>query len=85
MVEQNLVKGAKVYVEGKLCTRKWQDQDGRDRYSTEIQLSPYNGVVTFLSPKRDEDRAPRRDPDRAAGRSGPGSRGNDDLDDGVPF
>ena len=43
-----MAKGAKVYVEGKLTTRKWQDQEGHDRYSTEIHLTPYNGTMTFL-------------------------------------
>jgi len=46
--EQYLKKGSKVYVEGKLQTRKWQDQSGQDRYSTEIVLQGYDGVLTML-------------------------------------
>jgi len=48
IAEQYLKKGAKIYVEGQLETRKWQDQSGADRYSTEVVLRPYNGVLTML-------------------------------------
>jgi len=48
LAEQYLRKGSKVYVEGKLETRKWQDQSGQDRYSTEVVLRPYSGELTFL-------------------------------------
>jgi len=48
LAEQYLRKGSKVYVEGKLETRKWQDQSGQDRYSTEVVLRPYGGELTFL-------------------------------------
>ncbi|MBC3766087.1 single-stranded DNA-binding protein [Neptunicella marina] len=43
-----LKKGSQVYVEGKLQTRKWQDQQGQDRYTTEIVLDPFNGVMQML-------------------------------------
>ncbi len=46
--EQYLKKGAKVYIEGALQTRKWQDQSGNDRYSTEIVLQGFNGTLTML-------------------------------------
>ena len=48
LAEQYLRKGSKVYIEGKLETRKWQDQSGQDRYSTEVVLRPYGGELTFL-------------------------------------
>ncbi len=48
IAEQYLKKGSKVYVEGKLQTRKWQDQSGQDRYSTEIVLQGFDGVLTML-------------------------------------
>ena len=41
-------KGAKLYIEGQLQTRKWQDQQGQDRYSTEVVLQGFNGVLTML-------------------------------------
>ena len=48
VVEQYLKKGAKVYIEGQLQTRKWQDQQGQDRYSTEVVLQGFNGTLTML-------------------------------------
>jgi len=48
VVENYLKKGSKVYVEGQLQTRKWQDQQGNDRYSTEVVLRGYNGTLTML-------------------------------------
>jgi single-strand DNA-binding protein len=48
VAEQYLKKGAKVYVEGQLQTRKWQDKEGQDRYSTEVVLQNYGGQLTML-------------------------------------
>jgi single-strand DNA-binding protein len=48
IAEQYLRKGSKVYLEGQLETRKWQDQSGADRYSTEVVLRPFNGSLTLL-------------------------------------
>ncbi len=48
IAEQYLRKGAKVYVEGQLQTRKWQDQQGQDKYSTEIVLQGFNSQLTML-------------------------------------
>ena len=48
MVERFLRKGSKVYIEGQLQTRKWQDQQGNDRYSTEVVLRGLNGTLTML-------------------------------------
>ncbi len=48
VVEQYLRKGAKVYIEGQLQTRKWQDQQGQDRYSTEVVIQGFNGQLTML-------------------------------------
>jgi len=55
IAEQYLQKGSMVYVEGQLETRKWQDQSGQDRYSTEIVLRPYRGELVLLP--RGGDRA----------------------------
>ena len=46
--ERYLRKGSKVFVEGQLETRKWQDQQGQDRYSTEVVIRPFNGTLTSL-------------------------------------
>ncbi|MGO4854790.1 single-stranded DNA-binding protein [Phaeovulum sp. W22_SRMD_FR3] len=48
IAEQYLRKGSKVYIEGQLETRKWQDQSGADRYSTEVVLRPFRGELTLL-------------------------------------
>ena len=48
VIEQYVKKGAKVYIEGQLQTRKWQDQSGADRYSTEVVLQGFNGNLTML-------------------------------------
>ncbi|WP_435229081.1 single-stranded DNA-binding protein [Pseudopelagicola sp. nBUS_20] len=48
VAEQYLRKGSKVYIEGQLETRKWQDQSGQDKYSTEVVLRPYNSTLTML-------------------------------------
>lgn len=48
IAEQYLRKGSKVYIEGQLETRKWQDQSGQDRYSTEVVLRPYRSELTLL-------------------------------------
>ena len=76
VVAEHLRKGAKVYLEGQLRTRKWQDASGSDRYSTEVHLTPYNGVVTFLDSKKDGDRA-------SGGTAADSSSG--DLDSDIPF
>jgi single-strand DNA-binding protein len=48
VAEQYLKKGAKIYIEGQLQTRKWQGQDGQDRYSTEVVLQGFNSTLTML-------------------------------------
>jgi len=48
VVERYLKKGSKVYIEGQLQTRKWQDQSGNDRYSTEVVIRGMNGTLTML-------------------------------------
>lgn len=67
VAEQYLKKGSKVYVEGQLQTRKWQDQSGQDKYSTEVVLQGFNATLTLLDTKQNggEDRqevapAPKR-------------------------
>lgn len=55
IAERYLKKGSKVYIEGQLQTRKWQDQSGNDRYSTEVVLSGFNGTLTMLDSPRSSD------------------------------
>ncbi|KXF90207.1 single-stranded DNA-binding protein [Phaeobacter inhibens] len=53
VAEQYLRKGSKVYIEGQLQTRKWQDQSGQDRYSTEVVLQGIGGTLTMLDGRND--------------------------------
>ncbi len=53
VAEQYLRKGSKIYIEGQLETRKWQDQSGQDRYSTEVVLRPYSSTLTMLDGRSD--------------------------------
>jgi single-strand DNA-binding protein len=69
VVERYLKKGSKVFVEGKLQTRKWQDQNGQDRYSTEIVIQGLGGTLTML------DGAGGAGGGGGGGRSGGGSYG----------
>ncbi|GAA0735361.1 single-stranded DNA-binding protein [Sphingomonas japonica] len=69
VAERYLRKGSKVYIEGALQTRKWQDAQGQDKYSTEIVLQGFNSVLTML------DGAPGAG---GGGGQGGGSRGGDD-------
>lgn len=73
-----LRKGSKVYLEGQLQTRKWTDQSGQDRYSTEIVLQRFRGELVLLDGKRGEDRS-------GGGGAPAGPAYDDDLDDSVPF
>lgn len=54
VAEKYLKKGAKVYVQGKLETRKWADKDGRDQYTTEIVLRPFSSDMIMLDRRKDE-------------------------------
>lgn len=58
IAEQYLRKGSKVYIEGQLETRKWQDQSGQDRYATEVVLRPYRGELTLLDGRGEGGGAP---------------------------
>ncbi|MFT7311377.1 MAG: single-strand DNA-binding protein [Paracoccaceae bacterium] len=53
VAEQYLRKGSKVYIEGQLETRKWQDQSGQDKYSTEVVLRPFSSTLTMLDGRSD--------------------------------
>ena len=100
VAENYLRKGAKVYIEGQLQTRKWQDQSGQDRYSTEIVLQGFNATLTMLDGRGEgaaggggSDRVPDYsggDYDRGgSGSGGSGGQGGGnfsrDMDDDIPF
>jgi len=76
VAEKYLSKGSKVYLEGKLETRKWQDQSGNDRYTTEVVLRPYNGTLQMLDGKSGG---------QGGGQAHEPATAKDDLDDDIPF
>ena len=89
VAEKYLRKGSNVYIEGALQTRKWQDAQGQDKYSTEIVLQGFNSVLTMLDTANSGGAAGGSD-GRSARPSGGGGGGfgngfTDDLDDDVPF
>jgi single-strand DNA-binding protein len=99
IVEQYLKKGAKVYIEGALQTRKWTDQAGVEKYSTEVVLQGFNSTLTMLDGRAGggggsfaEDNgggdfgvsSPSSAPQRRMAPAGGGGRGND-MDDDIPF
>ncbi|MFZ5931202.1 MAG: single-stranded DNA-binding protein [Pseudomonadota bacterium] len=98
IAEQYLRKGAKVYVEGQLQTRKWKDQSGQDKYSTEVVLQGFNSVLTMLDSAGAGAGGGRAQVSggQQGGFSGGGGRGDyedmgagggdfGDFDDKVPF
>lgn len=85
IAERFLTKGAKVYVEGQLQTRKWTDQGGLEHYTTEVVLPRFKGEMTMLSRANTAER-PEADGTSGGGylpRGGHGGGG--DLDDEIPF
>ena len=95
IAEQYLRKGGQAYIEGQLQTRKWQDQSGNDRYTTEIVLQRYRGELTLLGGRGDsggggyvDQSAPSSIGSSAPASPAP-SRGQppmgNDLDDDIPF
>jgi single-strand DNA-binding protein len=91
VIGQYVKKGSKIYVEGRLQTRKWQDKEGQDRYTTEVR-----GDVMRMLDKRGESSGPmdqeppsaesrRPAPAKAGARAAPATSGFDDMDDDIPF
>ena len=96
IAEQYLKKGSKVYLEGQLQTRKWTDQQGVERYSTEVVLQNFRGELTLLDRAGDRpdttpengnsdfgSRGPTASRERQPAMAGTGRR--DDMDDEIPF
>jgi single-strand DNA-binding protein len=81
IAEQYLRKGSSVYIEGQIETRKWQDQSGADRYSTEVVLRPFRSIMTLLGGKHETQR------EESSGSAGYGAGGRPGDDDGsdIPF
>jgi single-strand DNA-binding protein len=81
IAEQYLRKGSKVYLEGQIQTRKWQDKDGQDKYSTEVVLQGFGATLVMLDGKggeQSEQSTPRERKPAVASKS-------NDMDDEIPF
>ncbi len=96
VVERYVKKGSKVFIEGKLQTRKWQDQSGNDRYSTEVVIQGLGGTLTMLDGRGDGGGGGggggggygggnQGGGGNAGGQGGGTGGGYDDLDDDIPF
>ncbi|MEE2692219.1 MAG: single-stranded DNA-binding protein [Pseudomonadota bacterium] len=87
VAEQYLKKGSKVYIEGQLQTRKWTDQSGQEKYSTEVVLQGFNATLVMLDGRREGgsggDFGGGGDFGSGGGRSGGGQ--SFELDDDIPF
>jgi single-strand DNA-binding protein len=97
VAEQYLKKGSKVYLEGALQTRKWQDQSGQDKYSTEVVLQGFNSTLTMLDGRASGGGGESYDQGGGGDFGSPGPTASrerkpamaggkrDDLDDEIPF
>ena len=85
VAEQYLRKGSKVFIEGQLQTRKWQDQSGQDRYSTEVVLQGFNSTLTMLDGNSDNTPANGGGYDNPSPERGGYGAGGSAMDDEIPF
>ena len=91
IIEKYVKKGSKIYIEGELQTRKWQDQDGNDRYTTEVVLQGYNSNLTLLDSRNSnnniEDQSINTDQTASNFENPTSSKSSDssESDDDIPF
>jgi single-strand DNA-binding protein len=85
VAEKYLKKGAKVYVEGQLQTRKWTDKDGAEKYSTEIVLQNFRGELTMLDGRSGGEGGGGFGGGKSGAGEAPASFQRDEMDDEIPF
>lgn len=87
IAEKYLKKGSKVYLEGQLETREWEDKEGQKRYTTEVTLRPYRGELTLLDSRGNGGALPANDASSLedSARSPGRKTGTGDIDDEIPF
>ena len=95
VIERFVKKGSKLYIEGQLQTRKWQDQSGNDRWSTEVVLKPFNGTLVLLGDPKgnsgdgtygaENGRQSSQAFENTGGTGGAETGAFDDIDDDIPF
>jgi single-strand DNA-binding protein len=85
VAEKYLRKGAKVYLEGSLQTRKWTDKDGAEKYSTEVVLQNFNGTLVMLDGRSGGGEGGYAGGGRIGASEAPASFQRDEMDDEIPF
>ena len=85
VAEKYLRKGSKIFIEGQLQTRKWTDQSGQERYTTEVVLQQFRGELTMLDARGEGGGAAEGRESPAPARAGEPARAQGDLDDEIPF
>lgn len=93
VIENYVKKGSKVFIEGQLETRKWQDQNGQDKYSTEVVIKNFNGGLTMLDGRNDNQGGGGYQQQRPQAQQGGGMQQqnaapapvHDDFEDDIPF
>ena len=90
IVEQYVKKGSQIYIEGELQTRKWQDQEGKDRYTTEVVLQGYNSNLTLLGSRNQSENIENQTQSMDNNSISDDSFGNtttdsSNLDEDIPF
>ena len=87
IVEKYVNKGSKIYIEGELQTRKWQDQDGNDKYTTEVILQGYNSNLTLLDSRNNTNQSSEITQEPSVSDENIGSQTSDseDTEEDIPF
>ena len=85
LVERYARKGKRILIEGSLETRKWQDQSGQDRYTTEVVVKPYKGDVEIIDWPDDSGASPSPSDSGSPSGYDQGATGDNVLDDEIPF
>ena len=87
VIERYVSKGSKLFIEGQLQTRKWQDQSGADRYSTEVVLQGFGGSLILLDGPRggDGNKSSEAQQRHSQEKANGYQQSNDDIEDNIPF
>ena len=86
-IQKAIKKGSKIYIEGELQTRKWQDQEGKDRYTTEVVLQGFGGNLTLLDSSRNSnlDTNKQNNNKEIEDSSNTSNADSSEMDDDIPF
>ena len=85
IVEKYVKKGSKIYIEGELQTRKWSDQQGNDRYTTEVILQGYNSTLTLLDNRGNTNQSIENKSEDISVEDNLEKSGDSNIDDDIPF